>query len=361
MKGIALCLVAVTAAFNSALAQDKGVDRNGLAQEMNSMTSTEWSPGVPFGNKLAALPGSSGFEILRDNWNKGASVQAREQMFKGFVFNDHPDTLKVLNLGATDASVEMQKWSFSYLKQIAFIDFNEVYSSYHDWFAKYGDRKLDDVRNENFDLLIREVEASKGADRERQYRKVQQMLLGRQLVHSARALEIIKDVFTSANPSRDGARAAGELFKVVDPDEGFMREVVLPALHSPSVDLRFAASQAVAKCKFNWVNDSIAAMVKASFDTPNGLRENGFMIGMAVGERNDPKNIPLLIGAIAADNTYDSVYGLGYFGLSKLTGVPYDKTHDGQWWLTWWSNNKTRFPEGVRNLPIPTFGRPPVK
>jgi hypothetical protein len=37
------------------------------------------------------------------------------------------------------------------------------------------------------------------------------------------------------------------------------------------------------------------------------------------------------------------VYGVGYFGLTPLTGVQYHESHDGAWWRQWWEKNKTRF------------------
>lgn len=359
MRSIALCLAALIAAFTLAVAQDTGVDRNTLAQEMNAMTSNDWRQGVPFGNKLATLPGSAGFEILRDNWSKGASVEARKQMFKGFVFNDHPDTLKVLNLGATDPSVEMQNWSFAYLKDIAFIDFTEDYKAYAPWFAKYGNGKLDEVRSDNFKRFMASVAASSGEERELYYRKLSLPMLGRKPLRSPDALKVVKEIYMSPNPSQEAARAAGELLRIGQPDEAFLRTVVLPGLNSKSLELRYATARALATVKGDWVDDALVALLKASVEKPGGLKENGFMIGDAFGERKDPKHIPLLIGAIAADNGYDSVYGIGYFGLSKITGVSYDKTHDGQWWINWWANNKDRFPENVRNLAIPKFGPPP--
>jgi hypothetical protein len=43
-----------------------------------------------------------------------------------------------------------------------------------------------------------------------------------------------------------------------------------------------------------------------------------------------------MIAVIDADNTYDTVYGVGYFGLGRLIGVEYDKSHNGAWWRRWW-------------------------
>jgi predicted esterase len=62
-----------------------------------------------------------------------------------------------------------------------------------------------------------------------------------------------------------------------------------------------------------------------------------------------------MIGLIEADNTYDTVYGIGYFGLNKLTGVSYDEKHNGAWWRAWWVKNQQRFPADVQALEVPRF------
>ena len=62
-----------------------------------------------------------------------------------------------------------------------------------------------------------------------------------------------------------------------------------------------------------------------------------------------------MIAVIDADNTYDTVYGVGWFGLNKLTGVDYDESHNGAWWRRWWEKNRQRFPEAVRPLEIPAI------
>ena len=63
--------------------------------------------------------------------------------------------------------------------------------------------------------------------------------------------------------------------------------------------------------------------------------------------------MPWLIGMIEADGTYSSIYAVGWLGLGKLTGVSYDKSHDGAWWRAWWEKNKSRFPAEARAVAIP--------
>jgi predicted esterase len=71
--------------------------------------------------------------------------------------------------------------------------------------------------------------------------------------------------------------------------------------------------------------------------------------------QTEERAIPLLIGIIALDNSYDTVYGIGYFALRHPTGVSYDETHDGDWWLDWWQQNKSSYSAEVQALEVPDF------
>ncbi|MFA6243180.1 MAG: hypothetical protein WC655_19745, partial [Candidatus Hydrogenedentales bacterium] len=78
----------------------------------------------------------------------------------------------------------------------------------------------------------------------------------------------------------------------------------------------------------------------------------------ALAKLADPTTIPVLIGVIDSDNSYYTVYGIGYFALGydklgELTGVRYSPYHDGAWWRRWWDANKSRFPKEAQDIPIP--------
>ncbi|MCL2622169.1 MAG: hypothetical protein FWD31_00775, partial [Planctomycetaceae bacterium] len=83
-------------------------------------------------------------------------------------------------------------------------------------------------------------------------------------------------------------------------------------------------------------------------------------LASAIAQYNDPKAIPYLIGAIDADNSYATVYFLGYFGLRELTGVEeYSIFHDGAFWRRWWEKNKANYPEEVQKIEIPDLPKTP--
>jgi hypothetical protein len=100
------------------------------------------------------------------------------------------------------------------------------------------------------------------------------------------------------------------------------------------------------------VKENLAALVEAF---RNGKSLELFEPAGEIGRAGHPYAIPTLIGLIEADNSYNTVYGIGYYGLGPLTDVNYSRMHDGAWWRRWWERNKARFPDAVQKQPIPEF------
>ena len=70
-------------------------------------------------------------------------------------------------------------------------------------------------------------------------------------------------------------------------------------------------------------------------------------------EQEGAAAIPFLIGVVDSDNSYKTVYGIGYFVLRKRTGIDFSPFHDGAWWRRWWDANRDRYPHEVRSLSVP--------
>ena len=66
----------------------------------------------------------------------------------------------------------------------------------------------------------------------------------------------------------------------------------------------------------------------------------------------DLRAIPPLIEILLADREGKLTYSVGYFSLAKLTGVNWQKTYDGAWWLDWWEKNHRRLPPEVQSMTI---------
>ena len=78
-------------------------------------------------------------------------------------------------------------------------------------------------------------------------------------------------------------------------------------------------------------------------------------LGDKLGETNHPYAIPTLIGIIDADNSYETVYWVGHFGIGELTNVDYSPFHDGAWWRRWWEANRNNYPQEIATQPVPNL------
>ncbi|MGH7134969.1 MAG: hypothetical protein ACREHD_04470, partial [Pirellulales bacterium] len=78
-------------------------------------------------------------------------------------------------------------------------------------------------------------------------------------------------------------------------------------------------------------------------------------LALSVVEKEGDKAIPLLIAMIDADNSYWTIYGVGYHSLREMTGVDYSPLHDGAWWRRWWLANRSRFAGDLANSSIPVL------
>ena len=59
-----------------------------------------------------------------------------------------------------------------------------------------------------------------------------------------------------------------------------------------------------------------------------------------IAEFENPRAIPKFIDLIENDNTDNTIYWIGWFGLASLTGVQWDEAHNGKWWRQWWEENR---------------------
>lgn len=99
---------------------------------------------------------------------------------------------------------------------------------------------------------------------------------------------------------------------------------------------------------------SIEGQLKALREQYESMQLKGLMnSARAIADLENPAAIPLMIGIIDADNSYDTNYGVGYFGLYPLTKVNHSSFHDGTWWKRWWKENKKNYPKEVQDIPIP--------
>ncbi|MEL6427967.1 MAG: sigma-70 family RNA polymerase sigma factor [Planctomycetota bacterium] len=346
--------------------------------------------------RVAALPEGAGVREVLEIYDRIEPAHARLVAPEEFLRSCDPDALEVLHRAAGDADVDVRSYALTITSTIAMQELRTRASEYAAWRSRTAGGGLDDAiadgarrfatglgalddgeliaRLEGFTHYPNELATQCGLDLtsvllDAGFRSALERLLARigeereayfALRNAANFLELgpflsehLGGLIDSGVRGEDRLQAL-RLLRPDDFDEEFARARLLPLLEQRD-DLRAASAAAdlLGAAGLPWALDPLLDAVR----DPRMLAANGtsFDIGGALGDLGDPRAIPTLIGAIAAQNGYETVYGLGYFGLQPLTGVPYDESHDGAFWHEWWEENRARYGPEIASLPIPVL------
>ncbi|MCY2959666.1 MAG: permease prefix domain 1-containing protein [Planctomycetota bacterium] len=111
--------------------------------------NTAWRHGLKVAERLAALPGAQGAEILAQIWPQ-LSVEHKEQVMKPFVFDGgHPHALEVLELGFQDDATSVKERAVLYLTTYAWQNLWRGETTGSAWFAAWRDRPVEEVLRQN--------------------------------------------------------------------------------------------------------------------------------------------------------------------------------------------------------------------
>jgi predicted esterase len=321
-----------------------GATNEAWAARLAALAGDDWRSAFAAGTELAQIPAERGAALLETNWAHMGSVDARQQILKAFAFARHPRLLPVLHLGVTDPSIQVQQWAHEFLTGVSGRDFSLDRGAYEAWYERMRDRALEEVEHESYLALGRAVVTQDGAAR-----REAAAILVRAAPHarrSAAAQRALRDaglLEAAATWLRSGRAddalldVAARIIPLLAPDEAYVRENIVPALRADApLAVRAAAAQALAGGGGVGSLAAILAALRACVGDEEALRSMSFPLARAIAEIGDGRAIEPLIEIIEADGTYWTVYGVGWFGLAPLTGVPYDESHDGAWWRRWW-------------------------
>ena len=327
----------------------------------------DWRHGLVTAKALVAqLEPDEAVRVLTDLWPEVSDTH-KLQALKAFAFeHGHPETLVVMNLGATADALEVQSRAFHYLKDYAFRSFVDDYQTYPAWYERWNGTPLDQVLVENArefvaklhgkqpEELVDELRDFGGLD----FRSGENLGVDlAEVFRDAGALALLESWLASGD--EDAIHRAYSWAASLEADETWLRGHVLPGLDGDDPEVIARAVRALGQKRNTWAVPELVAYLER-IELVAGEDLAGSAIFAAAGglaEIGDPSVIPTLIGLIAANPGYDTIYGIGYYGLGRLTGVSYDESHDGTWWIDWWGKNLGRFPTQVRSIPIPDYER----
>jgi hypothetical protein len=311
------------------------------ALQLLALNGADWRQAFAVGQRLATLPPNTGFTILQTNWSSITNDSARQQLLKAFQFAAHERLPAVLDLALNDHSPEVQSWALNYLKDVALQDFTSDYSAAKVWTAAHRDSTLAAAISDAVWQVASSLPNLRG----------NQLLAQLGLLNSAKQyLSKFPEALAPSGLSHmlgnithgDDPRAATHALKAASGlplGDAWWREFALPLLSQTQPwEVTEATAAVLGRSGSEWALQPLLATLTESVYATN--RNSSFALPTSLAKLKSPKAIPTMIALIEADNTYNTVYGIGYFGLGKLTGVAYNEKHDGAWWRQWWESNK---------------------
>jgi beta-lactamase regulating signal transducer with metallopeptidase domain/predicted esterase len=297
-----------------------------------------WYVGAGLGKRIALLPGDRALALARANWPDMA-LAVKTQFLKGFIMavnqekHLNPAYFEIMDLGMSDPEKRPQEFAKSYLQGTALLSPDDTGAEYADFRRR-----------------------TEGMDAEQAITTQVDWLMAR-----ARTTDDPADVLDRIDAAARGPLAALPFMRERAIDQG-LYDVIDAWIEAGRVapdDERFhALYTAVGRPEIVRGADALEVFEPILMQTWNAYVETGDDLALRrviyqLDRERDPRFIPLLIGMIDADNSHDTVYYIGHFALSRITGVSYRFYHDGAWWRRWWEANKASYPQEARDIPVP--------
>ena len=305
---------------------------------------SRWFVGWNFGKALSAMPGDRAYEILKPCWPQIAT-NVRKQMLKTFQpsFKKTPGVNKryfdIMLLGFSDKDAGVREFATAYLNDWLLPDITASEEKYRQWQQSLGDRSPEEVL---LDECAKYVKSLQDLKAEQIPAALEKLAAAASNLREYPALRQVANEH-GLHATLDRWEQAG----LIEKDDHNLRRIRSNVHRQRPVDPndpRDEVQQTIDEILTFW-RQRAAGQEVPQID----------LLVRELAEYNDPRIIAPLIGIIDADNSYHTVYRVGYFGLSKITGVEYSPYHDGAWWKRWWNQNRARYTDRVKDLEIPVL------
>ena len=351
---IALLLVLMMAR-QTAIAQTVPNDPAALADRMINLEIEPATRYIPV-KDLVDIDPEMGFTVLRDNWTKIRSADAKQSLINTFLCATNPHMVEIIHLGATDPNLAVQTYAMRAAETLEFRPLSEDYNVYMEWHKATEGKTLVEVLNPGVQNFVARFRAATAAERE----TMLQFLITIQFSQPTKISHLRRKAIIDAGILEPLAKAllpqAGALSNqdalqfanILKPDGAFLKTSILPLAGKDSpLNLRYTALTLLGAPENQWASEPLLKMLVDEY--PDQIV---YQLGAALGAIGDPHVTPTLIGMLDADNTREGMFQIGNV-LAQVTGVMVAEGHDGAWWHQWLAKNKMRLPPDVRDAPIP--------
>lgn len=316
------------------------------------------------GPKLMQIDPESARQAAVSAWPEIRSQETKTGLLKAFQFGKHAHVLAILHLGMTDADPKVRDYANHYLKTHTFQSFEGQMDLYDHWYRTHAQDSLDTIHEAGLRRLLEDVKTLSCQDGIKKLdsydlkwdltrpSNVQLAAIARRLGYDQVALTWLHDDNVPPQARLQVLQMLTAMKVPIGP-----REERLFAKWERDARALYASAifQYRSTLDAEGVSQRLEYKILALLDEPS-IEEAKSVAEMLISV-DDDRAIPLQIAIIDADNSYDTVYGIGYFGLGqgttgKKTKVRYSRWHDGSWWRKWWDRNQHQFSPASQKFPI---------
>lgn len=315
----------------------KSTDDQWIALLTAIPNNARWHVGANLGVQMSQMQGKRAHLILSKCWDE-IGPDVRRQILKGFtpgfgVQRVSDCYLDILELGIGSKEPGVREAAMVYIDSTLFEKIQSL-EQFREWRSKHSGQSLKEIQTAHCQTLLAGLENLDEVEMDSRMHSIWKVTRNPATESALRelgiqaTLEALLNSGTMTLTSNYGVQVA-QHFGV-----------------SPQA-LRVAVDRELKKLVDLWeahANDPSPSTGLHSADL--------WKLTTRLGRTKSPIIIPTMIAIIEADNHYDTVYGVGYFGLGEVTGVRYRSHHDGAWWRRWWDKNKDRFAE-LEGVEIP--------
>ncbi|MBS1728463.1 MAG: erythromycin esterase family protein [Armatimonadetes bacterium] len=293
-------------------------------------------------------------EALSDGWSKLVPL-SKQSLLTNIQSQKLANQLPFLELAFADADLGVRGRALTSLSQqslTSFVSSTEALA----WARDHKDLSRADlnalVMKSFFDALVK----SNPQDALHKADALLSSIYGRSIPESIDLQtrnEVFQKLWKAALESDQPLTTVYDFIAKLGADSTVVRDEILPVLANPKDSDKYSkAVMILTRQSSDWAKDAILDQFQKLAAAPDGpISEHISLLTPSTNDRKDDRLIPEFIRLIILGPD-GWKYWLDYFGLSPLTGIPYDALHTRQWWRDWWTQHAKDYP-ALKDFPMP--------
>ena len=267
-------------ARQSATAQTTPTDPATLADRIINLEIEDAAHFLPI-KDLVDIDPDMGFTVLRDNWTKIRSADAKQSLINTFLCAANPHIVDIIHLGATDPNLAVQTFAIQAAETLEFRPLADDYNTYLEWHKASEGKTLLEVLNPGVQNFVARFRAATPAEREPLLEFLMRIQFEQATKISRTRRKAVIDAgilepLAKALEPRAGATEnlyALEVARKLHPGPDFLKAAILPlAGKDAPMNLRYTALTMLGSANNQWAAEPLLKMLIDEYPRPDYIQ-----------------------------------------------------------------------------------------